>query len=101
MSEYNNPSPPEPEDSINKLLSDLAADVDAGAFMRAELDKEAEAFLSLCTKCAQHIVLMDDVVKARSIMLDVTIWATELRKQMARQVVRTSRPKTTATAFTR
>ena len=92
----------EPEDdSIEKFKADLTTEADAGAFLREQLHEEAVNFLRLCVLCAKRIELMDDVWKARQVMLDVTIWATELKTRLTTETAVLDKPKNTAGAFRR
>lgn len=91
----------ESEDSIEQLKADLAAEPDAGAYLRETLHLEAENFLTLCVKCARDIEKMDDVWKARSIIFDVTVWAKELKQRLDKEVFVTTRQKNTSSAFKR
>ncbi len=93
--------PTDTEDTVGAFLADLAAEPDAGAYLREQLHIQAEAFLTTCTKCARDIELLDDVFKAQSIMTDVTIWAVELKKQLGKDVRATGRAKNTIGAFKR
>ena len=89
------------EDSIEKFKADLAAEPDAGAYLREQLHAQAEDFLRLCVQCAKKIELMDDVFKAQKTILDVTIWATELKARLTKETAVITRKKNTSEAFTR
>lgn len=83
------------------LKADLAAEPDASAYLREQLHQEAIDFLALCVFCARRIDRMDDVWKARNIILDVTIWARELKSRLVKETAVISRAKNTIGAFKR
>lgn len=92
---------PDPEDSLEQLHRDLTAEPEVQEWLREQLHAEAENFLRLAVHCARDIEQMSDVWKARSIILDVTVWATELKSRLDREIVVAKRPKNTIGAFKR
>jgi hypothetical protein len=83
------------------FMADLAAEPDAGAHLRAQLHQEAIDFLALCITCARRIDRMEDVWKARSLILDVTVWARELKTRLVKETAVIAKAKNTAGAFKR
>ena len=69
--------------------------------LNAQLHDEAVHFLALCVRCAQSIKKMPDVYAARRLMLEVTVWATELKTRLDKETYVQARPKDTARMFKR
>lgn len=93
--------PTTPEDSIEQLMADMAAEPEGRAAIQRVLDDEAEDFLRVCVACAKRIQLMEDPWAARRIMVDVTIWATELKRRLDKEVTVNRTPTDTSSAFER
>lgn len=89
------------DDTLEKLMDDMAANPEGRAAILRVLDDEAEHFLVLCVDVAKRIQLMDDVWKARRIMADWAVAMADLRGRMNKELAVQKRSTSTVEGFAR